>query len=274
MIQLDIDLEGIVSGIIPDTGNTEIASIFKFGKGQSLASIHPDVDARLFSATQLAELTTSNPIILYTRVVSADGCERLAVVEISSAKDGLGYRYTAIDVTSLPLAVGKLLAQIELLKVEVAELKNLAMTDSLTGLANRRAFLMRLQDEFLRARRYRGALSLLILDVDCFKSYNDSFGHPAGDAVLRAIADKIGTTCRQTDFAARIGGDEFAVILSQTDRSGAEIVSRRLITEIKACDLPYGVLSASIGIASYALDIESIETLIKIADNDLYRNKS
>ncbi len=285
MIQLDIDLDGNVSRSTSDAANTDIACVSKFHEGQSLASIHPDMDGRLFGAAQLEELTKSSPIILYTRVVSADRCEKLAVVEITAAEDGLGYRYTAIDVTSLPLAVGKLLAQaevqaqkdrsqIELLKIEVAELKNLAMTDSLTGLANRRAFLARLQNEFLRARRYGTTLSLLILDVDCFKSYNDNFGHPAGDAVLRAIADKIGSTCRQTDFAARIGGDEFAVVLSQTDRPGAEIASCRLLAEITACKLPYGALSATLGIASYTHDIESIDALIEIADKDLYRNKS
>ena len=98
------------------------------------------------------------------------------------------------------------------------ELEALATTDGLTGLKNRRTFGEKLTEEHARAVRYHQPLSLLLLDVDHFKQYNDTFGHPAGDVVLRSVAQALGSTARDTDVAARYGGEEFVLILPANGR--------------------------------------------------------
>ncbi len=109
-----------------------------------------------------------------------------------------------------------------------AQVQALAVTDGLTGLANRRAFDRALEREAARARRYGHPLALIILDIDSFKQYNDAYGHPAGDARLRAIAQLLASNLRDLDIAARYGGEEFAVILPHTDRDGAMAMAERI----------------------------------------------
>src|SRR5439155_8293811 len=99
-----------------------------------------------------------------------------------------------------------------------ALLQALLVTDGLTGLKTHRAFQDRLEDEINRAARYQQHLSLIMLDVDHFKEYNDTFGHPAGDEVLRILARALQEHARDTDFIARYGGEEFTIILPNTDR--------------------------------------------------------
>ena len=108
-----------------------------------------------------------------------------------------------------------------------------AITDGLTGLYNHRFFYERLRDEVVRARRYELPLSLLMMDLDDFKRYNDRFGHPAGDGVLRRVAEIMRAQLRGgVDVAARYGGEEFAVILPHTEPGGAEHVGRRLSARV------------------------------------------
>jgi len=156
-----------------------------------------------------------------------------------------------------------------------AELLNLAITDPLTGLLNRRKFEEVLESEVTRARRH-GPLALLVIDLNLFKQVNDRYGHPAGDEVLKSVAGLLKSCCRQTDACARIGGDEFAVILPHTSASAAGIVRDRILKDAYRTKLLMSGqevrLSLSIGIASLANE-SNAGGLIAAADADMYRVK-
>ena len=163
--------------------------------------------------------------------------------------------------------------------LEYDELKNLhrnAVTDPLTGLYNRRLFNENFDKELNRARRYAHPLSLVMLDLHRFKEVNDKHGHPRGDDVLRAAATTLKKALRTSDSAFRIGGDEFALLLPQTDSSQASALSRRIgvvFTEILApLDLTISV-SMDHGVATYPQDGDQREQLIHIADERLYSAK-
>ncbi len=153
------------------------------------------------------------------------------------------------------------------------ELEALATTDGLTGLKNRRTFGEKLAEEHARAVRYHQPLSLLLLDVDQFKPYNDSFGHPAGDAVLKSVAQTLEHSARDTDVAARYGGEEFAVILPQTDEAGSLVIAERLRSKIAAADWALRPVTVSVGVCTLTLDTPTPDTLIACADKALYCSK-
>jgi diguanylate cyclase (GGDEF)-like protein len=152
-----------------------------------------------------------------------------------------------------------------------SELELLATSDDLTGLANRRRFHSELEREIASARRYGSPLSLLLLDLDNFKAINDRYGHASGDRALREIALAIQRRIRAPDLAARIGGDEFAVLLPQTDRKAAEALARTLELIVRQA-LPSPIAtSASIGIST--LQAEQTNDLLAEADRFLYQAK-
>ena len=147
------------------------------------------------------------------------------------------------------------------------------MTDSLTGIPNRRAYDQKLTAEASRAQRTGNALCLLLVDIDHFKSYNDEFGHPAGDAALQAVARLLHSALRPYDFLARYGGEEFAIILPSTDLTDALLVAERLRGLIANAEFAHRKLSISIGASR--LDTESgPRALVLAADNGLYRAKA
>jgi diguanylate cyclase (GGDEF)-like protein len=149
------------------------------------------------------------------------------------------------------------------------ELEQLASTDDLTGLANRRRFRKELAREVAGAERHGHPLSLLLLDLDGFKAVNDTFGHKRGDYVLRAFADLLTHRARRSDLVARIGGDEFALLLTQTTNIDAHALARQLKRAIHECSSDLGV-DASIGIAS--LEPNGRDLLVE-ADERLYEAK-
>lgn len=161
-------------------------------------------------------------------------------------------------------------------------LHQLAHTDKLTGIANRLMFDEVLERELRRAQRGDACLSLILLDVDFFKNFNDRYGHPAGDAVLRGVGRVLAEqVIRAGDLAARYGGEEFAVILPSTDRSGAIAVADRLREAIPALDIghagtPLERVSASFGVVSVAAGTPaqlSSADLVDRADKQLYAAK-
>ena len=156
----------------------------------------------------------------------------------------------------------------------------LASQDGLTGIANRRTFDERLSIECARASRARQPLGLLILDVDFFKPYNDNYGHAMGDACLKMVANVLRDKRRAADLAARIGGEEFAVLLPNIDREGAMSVAESIRARIEALRLPHtksplGVVTASVGVAVAAADrAETVQALMATADKALYKAKT
>ncbi|MDC8756800.1 sensor domain-containing diguanylate cyclase [Janthinobacterium fluminis] len=161
-------------------------------------------------------------------------------------------------------------------------LEKLAMQDGLTGLANRRQFDASLQEEFSRAMRNASSLALIMIDVDCFKQYNDIYGHPAGDECLRAIGKVVaGSKHRPGDITARYGGEEMAVLLPETDVAGALIVAENIRKAINKLQLRHagnngGVVTVSAGVEAFApvrLDSRPLE-LIEAADQALYQAKA
>lgn len=163
--------------------------------------------------------------------------------------------------------------------IEYDELKRLelnAVTDPLTGLYNRRLFGESFEKELNRARRYNQPLGLVVLDLHRFKEVNDKHGHPRGDEVLRAAAATLKKALRTSDSAFRIGGDEFALLLPQTDAAQALALSRRVETvfaeAVRPLELTVGV-SMDHGVAIFPQDAEQADQLIRIADERLYRQK-
>jgi diguanylate cyclase (GGDEF)-like protein len=161
-------------------------------------------------------------------------------------------------------------------------LRALILTDSLTGVANRRAFDERLEMEWRRCGRAQLPVSLLMVDIDHFKLYNDHYGHPAGDGTLVQVAGAMRRAAgRGQDLVARYGGEEFAVLLPQLVEQGATGVARRLMQELETLDLPHAAsptsprLTVSIGIASMIPGEHSAPAdLVQVADALLYQAKA
>lgn len=159
------------------------------------------------------------------------------------------------------------------------ETKLQAITDGLTGLYNHRFFREHLEVELERTDRYNHSLSLIILDIDHFKHYNDTHGHPQGDELLRKLAELLRKSLRESDVACRYGGEEFALILPETTKDAALALGERIRKAISEHPFPFretqpmGTLSVSVGVAASPADGKEIEGLIKKADDALYRAK-
>jgi diguanylate cyclase (GGDEF)-like protein len=155
-----------------------------------------------------------------------------------------------------------------------ADVKLIAMTDVVSGLPNRRAFDETLYAEITRASRYSHPISLIILDLDSFKEYNDKWGHPAGDIRLKEIADVLRSNVRDPDLAARYGGEEFAIILPNTSKGGASRLAERLRQSAESSapqknddGYPISGYTISLGVATYPDDATSMEELLHMADH-------
>ncbi|MFA5976525.1 MAG: diguanylate cyclase [Elusimicrobiota bacterium] len=158
--------------------------------------------------------------------------------------------------------------------------EELSITDGLTSLYLLRYFKQRLKEEFYRAERTHGQLSLMILDIDHFKRFNDSYGHPAGDTILSSVAERILANARKIDLTARYGGDEFIILLPDTSADEALLLAERLHhavsdeTVLLPPDKNPIHLTVSIGVATYPVHAATIDELIKRADEALYWSKS
>lgn len=159
------------------------------------------------------------------------------------------------------------------------KLKALSTLDGLTGIANRRHFDETLNIEWRRSIREQSSLSLIMIDIDYFKPYNDNYGHPAGDACLQQVATTLDKNIlRPADTIARYGGEEFVAILPNTNIEGAIVVAEHLRTAIESLEIPHAqsksgqYISISLGIAE-SLDLPDLETLLQHADECLYKAK-
>ncbi|WP_426197492.1 diguanylate cyclase [Massilia sp. DWR3-1-1] len=197
-------------------------------------------------------------------------------------------RYLAADASPIHDEAGSLVAAVQTLrdmtdeKLAQAALEQLATRDGLTGLANRRCFDDTLHAEWARALRQKQPLSLLMVDVDNFKDYNDANGHLGGDECLKRIARAVANEMRANDLVARYGGEEFAVILPNQSLKGAAIVAERIRSRVERLTMPTGTgnpagpgcVTVSIGAATaIAAADTSAHQLVAIADAALYRAK-
>jgi diguanylate cyclase (GGDEF)-like protein len=195
------------------------------------------------------------------------------IEELSAAAD----RIAAGDLTAAaPVAGDREIATLAVALNRMAgELKARARTDDLTGLPNFRAFRERIDGELERADRYPERFGILVLDLDRFKKYNDTFGHLAGNEALQRVAEAIRQTVRTVDFAARYGGEEFAVIVPQVDENGLIRTAERIRAGIEAAPAPAdgASVTVSIGAALYPGDAIDREALFAKADERLYEAK-
>ncbi|MEM6502962.1 MAG: diguanylate cyclase [Cyanobacteria bacterium P01_C01_bin.89] len=199
------------------------------------------------------------------------------------------FAYGAVDYITKPFSAPELLARVknhlelkhsrDLLKQAIAKLERLAKTDPLTGIANRRHWLTLANQEFKRAQRYESSFSILLIDLDHFKSVNDTYGHHAGDQVLVTTVKAIKSKLRQQDFFGRWGGEEFVVLLPETRLKSAETVAERLRATIEDLvktppeDQVYPYTTLSVGITSCGAKDINLDSIIQRADQALYQAK-
>ena len=205
------------------------------------------------------------PVIMQTAAGHKKGDTRRA-----SEAGALGY---ITDPTDLDLLLARARTLLEF-KSYLDACEEQAFTDYLTGLANRRRFERQLEREVNRTQRYGHAFTLLMIDIDHFKRVNDTFGHNAGDLAIRSIGKVLQEGTRGIDLAARIGGEEFAVLLVETDQRGGEEVAERLRVAIGAMALPFGArVTASIGVAECPSCAQTSDGILTAADEALYEAK-
>ena len=194
------------------------------------------------------------------------------------ARDDLSYRFPLDKEDEIGRLAREFNSMAERLTEHRSKLEELSVRDGLTGLYNRREFDKRLQEEMQRSRRYNHPFCLILIDIDRFKDVNDRYGHQAGDEVLIAVGDLVQLNVRPVDVVCRYGGEELAVILSETNEKGALIVAeriRRTVAESMTAT-PRGEtiqVTVSIGLAAFPRDGETPAQIIKAADEALYAAK-
>lgn len=207
----------------------------------------------------------------------------IPVIFLSGSGDGdskiRGLDLGAVDYVTKPFDTFELCARVRsALRTKRLQdmLSENAHIDPLTGLANRRALMERLESEWARVQRYDSALSFIMADIDHFKQINDRYGHSAGDRLLQQVSRTIAAQCRQNDLPTRYGGEEFAIIVPDEDADLAATLAERCRCAVAAVPVPADKkrlqITASFGVAD-TLSAESIEGLIQAADEALYAGK-
>lgn len=209
--------------------------------------------------------------------------KKQVIEEIAHSEDGDTFHYISTKIPfnqpdKLPALIGFSSDVTELYKLK-EEFKKLANTDPLTNLYNRRFFTGQAEKEYHRAKRYSLSLTLFTIDIDHFKSINDKFGHPAGDQVLIEVAKQLKASLRQTDILARIGGEEFSILLPETSAQAAMVLAERIRNEQNKLTIMGDwqgeiTLSVSIGVSSIISNDESFDTMFSRADKALYQAKN
>lgn len=260
-------------GILDQQANSLLKAVFSGASAlfiESLEGLPDDRQKRLFRGTP-AEL---------------GGFRSLALVPLQAEGGPIGLIISAsVRVSEFPadkrstiLLFASQVAQALKNSRLYEDIKALGEIDSLSGLYNRRRSLEQLEMEVERARRYQGTFSLLIADVDNFKLFNDTYGHPVGDEIIKRVAGLLKSRSRTSDFVGRFGGDEFILILPETYRAGARILADHLRTALNsmsytASDGASIPLRMSFGAASFPEDGRDAASLIAIADANLYESK-
>ncbi len=217
---------------------------------------------------------TGTPVLMLT--TEADAAVR-ALHFSRGAEDVLLKPLHAVEVVARVRRRLEVANRLRAAEQETTRMHALAVTDGLTGVANFRFFQDRLREEFRRAQRYDTPLALVMMDLDHFKSVNDTFGHQVGDEVLIAAAHAVKLAVRETDIVARYGGEEFAMLLPQTHLAGALTVAERVAAGLQGLKLsaPELRVTGSFGLSGFpSRGVSTPEQLVRTADQALYRAKS
>lgn len=197
----------------------------------------------------------------------------LGVICFADRVDGLEFTRSSLDLLLMVAPQLAVAVDRAALKDIAGEFEQLSVTDPLTGLLNRRYIEARLEEEIKRSNRHGFPMSFLMLDVDHFKSYNDTFGHPAGDEALKIVGHVIRETLRGADVAARYGGEEFSILLPQTPGHEASAIAERIRANIENTKFPHRQVTTSIGVASCSAELCAAGPMVDAADKALYEAK-
>jgi diguanylate cyclase (GGDEF)-like protein len=262
------DLDAASLAIIADA--QRVIDARKQVVASQMPALQRDTDAMMSSGLAIAWI-----IVLVSFAVVQVTLRKVVrpLEELSAAAD----RIAEGDLTArAPVAGDREIARLGVAFNHMAdELKARARTDDLTAMPNFRAFRERIDSEIDRAARYESRFGVLVLDLDRFKNYNDTYGHLAGNDALQRVARAIRETVRSVDFPARYGGEEFAVILPEIDAAAVAVIAERVRVAIEALAAPAGgaKVTVSIGAALYPSDGATAEALFKTADERLYEAK-
>jgi diguanylate cyclase (GGDEF)-like protein len=204
-------------------------------------------------------------------IYPSDELLNLALLPLVFQNEALGYvAFDASDLGPCAMIARQLAATFKTCRLH-AQVVELSLTDALTGLANRRYFDLFLKNEVSRGHRFGRSLTLILIDLDYFKDYNDTYGHLAGDAALQQVAACLASERRTVDIVARLGGDEFAIILPETEIAGALEVTRKITTRFEKISGFKRPVSLSIGLTS-GVGIDA-DLMLTQADEALYESK-
>ncbi len=212
----------------------------------------------------------SNSFISYPIMI---GKRKIGVLNVTDRADGENFSEFDLEILSMIMPQLAVLMESAVLKHKAGEFEQLSLTDALTGLLNRLYLDERLPEEIRRSNREGFPMSVMMIDVDYFKSYNDNFGHAEGDKALKIVAHCLKNTLRGADVAARYGGEEFSILLPRTTSDEAAIIGERIRKKVASTEFPNRQVTISVGIASCSNIICTAQEIIKWADDALYEAK-
>lgn len=212
----------------------------------------------------------TNSFISYPIIISG---RKIGVLNLTDKVGGGSYDETDLELLhTLAPQIALALDRTSLIR-KAGEFQQLSITDPLTGLVNRRYLEERITEELNRSQRHGYPVSFMMIDVDSFKSYNDSFGHTEGDKALQIVGQCLKSVLRGADVAARYGGEEFSILLPQTTLKEAIIIAERVRQKVESTRFPSRQVTISIGLAVGSSDIKTAKEFIEIADKALYEAK-
>ncbi|MBE0618120.1 MAG: diguanylate cyclase [Proteobacteria bacterium] len=246
-----------------------------FASGEAMVVTNLEKDGR-FQRKNRARYTTKSFLSL---PISLEG-RTIGVLNLADKITGAVFSEEDLRLLQTMAAQATIAIERATYYAQSLELRKISITDPLTGLLNRRYFQERLAEEVDRATRHGHSLSLIMIDIDHFKAYNDANGHPAGDRALVLVGRALRASIRTIDVVSRFGGEEFAVILPETRPEGSLEIGERIRREIESLyfageeALPSGRLTISLGVAGFPEDAQDMKGLIQRADRALYHAKA
>jgi diguanylate cyclase (GGDEF)-like protein len=232
-----------------------------------------DIRETKISAAPVEWNYKSNSFIICPIIV---GRRKIGVLNITDRVAGENFSELDLEILNAIMPQLAVLIDRELLKNKAGEFEQLSVTDALTGLMNFRYLEARLAEEIGRAKRVKRddfQVSFMTIDVDNFKSYNDNFGHPEGNKALKLVAHCLKDKLRGVDVAARVGGEEFSILLPQTGLGEAAMIAERIREKVESTEFPNRRVTVSIGVASCPNNKCTVEEITKWADDALYEAK-